>query len=136
MPKVEKSLALTKYFWHEIVHTPAVDKAYIIGCLNWPGKIFIDTLHYITYIKRFYTRGALRSIMKSQPLIVIGWDPWFKRRVLYLSCIDGKGEYTTFTIVLKMPHYLLIYYKISLTYITEYTFHFLLKNLCIPTKRK
>ena len=45
--------------------------------------------------KRFYTRRTLRNIriphwLISQPFIVIGWDPWIKKRVTYLSCIEGK----------------------------------------------
>ena len=45
--------------------------------------------------KRFYTRGTLRSIRirrlaKSKPFIMIGSDPWSKKRVNYLSCREGK----------------------------------------------
>ena len=49
--------------------------------------------------KRFYTRGTLRSIRISrlatvptlEPSIMIGWDPWSKKSVIYLSRIEGKG---------------------------------------------
>ena len=65
--------------------------------------------------KIFYTRGTLRSPhwLKSQPFIVIGWDPWSKKRGNYLSCIEGKGVRKTFKVVQKMSGYLLIYNKIS-----------------------
>ena len=26
--------------------------------------------------------------LKSQPFIMIGWDPWFKKSVDYLNCIE------------------------------------------------
>ena len=47
--------------------------------------------------KRFYTRGTLRNIRipwlaKTKPSIVIGSDPWSKKRGNYLSCIEGKGD--------------------------------------------
>ena len=38
--------------------------------------------------KRFYTRGTLT--LKSQPFILIGSDPWSKKRGNYLSCTEGK----------------------------------------------
>ena len=66
--------------------------------------------------KRFYTRGSLRGIgiydwLKFLPFIVIGSDPWIIKRVNHLSFIEGVWK--TFTVLHKMPHYLLIYYKIS-----------------------
>ena len=51
--------------------------------------------------KRDYTidRGTLIVIgispywLKSLPfIIVIGWDPWLKKRVKYLNGIEGIGE--------------------------------------------
>ena len=48
--------------------------------------------------------------LKSQLFIMIGKDPWI--RVNYLSFIEGKGFRKTFTVVHKMPLYVLIYYKI------------------------
>ena len=46
--------------------------------------------------KRFYTRGTLTSKgfpnwLKFQPFFMVGWDPWSKKMVNYLSCIEGKG---------------------------------------------
>ena len=46
--------------------------------------------------KRFYTRGTLREIrvpdwQKSLNFNINGWDPWIKKRVNYLSCIEGKS---------------------------------------------
>ena len=78
---------------------------------------FIYTYIYLSiYQKRFYTRGTLRSIRisrlaKIQPFIVIGWYPWSKKRVDNLRWIKGKGVVKTFTVVNKMPYYILIYYK-------------------------
>ena len=50
------------------------------------------------YMKRdsTYTRGTWRSmrindLLSPLPFIVISWDPWIKKRVNYLSCIEGKG---------------------------------------------
>ena len=47
--------------------------------------------------KSFYTRETLRSIKnlwlaKIPTLIEIGWDPWIKKSVNHLSCIEGKGD--------------------------------------------
>ena len=50
---------------------------------------------------------------KNSPFIVNGWYPWFKKRVKYLNCIEGKWGWKIFTEVHKMPRYLWIYYKIS-----------------------
>ena len=44
---------------------------------------------------------------------MIDWDSWIKNRVDYLRCIGGLGVWKTFPILHKMPHYFLIYYKIS-----------------------
>ena len=78
----------------------------------------ILTLWY--YEKRFYTRETLRGIRISRlakipTLIVIYWYHWIKKRINYLSCIEGKrgGVWKTFTVLHKMQRYLLIYYKIS-----------------------
>ena len=72
--------------------------------------LFIDILPQ----KRFYIRRTLRVIKISRlPKILIGWDPWIKKRVIYLSFIEGKGCWKKFTLLQKMPQYLLIYYKIS-----------------------
>ena len=40
-----------------------------------------------------YTRGTLTfpGWLKPQPFIVIGWEPWSKKKVNYLSFIEGKG---------------------------------------------
>ena len=46
---------------------------------------------------------------------MIGWDPWIKKSVNYLSCIEGKGVWKTSNGLQKMPRYLLIYYKYLLT---------------------
>ena len=40
-------------------------------------------------------------------------DPLSNKMVYYLTCREGKGVVETFTVVHKMPRYLLIYYKIS-----------------------
>ena len=45
---------------------------------------------------------------KIPTLAVIGWEPWRKERVYYLSCIDREGG-----IVYKRPRDVLIYHKIS-----------------------
>ena len=60
--------------------------------------------------KRIYTREKLMSIRISRlakflTLFVIGWDPWSKKRVDYLCCIEGKWVLKTFTVVNKMPRY-------------------------------
>ena len=60
-----------------------------------------------TIQKRFYTRATLRGIrisrlakiQSSQPFIVIGWDPWSKDRLNYLSCVEKKVVWKTFTIL-------------------------------------
>jgi hypothetical protein len=74
-----------------------------------------------------YTRRTLTSIvkgfpnwLKSQPFIVIGWEPWSKKRVNYLSCIEGKGVVTTCSVVYKMPRSVLIYYKLYFVTIMSY----------------
>ena len=61
-------------------------------------------------------------MLKSQPFIVFGWVPWSKKRINYLSCIEGMGVWKTFTVVHKMTYY----YKISLWNI-KYSFINLLK---------
>ena len=63
--------------------------------INRMVLIIIITL-YKVWQKRFHTRGTLRSIrfsywLKSQPFIVIGWDPWINKKGNYLSCIEGKS---------------------------------------------
>ena len=95
-------------------------------CWNKPW-IFVSICFFVskrcTYAicwkkKRFYTRGTLTSRrfldwLESKPFIVIGRDPWSKKRANYLSCIEGKGVVKTITVVHKIPRYLFIYYKIS-----------------------
>ena len=44
---------------------------------------------------------------------MIGWDPWIKKSFYYLNCIEGKGVWKTFTVLHKIPRFLLIYYEIS-----------------------
>ena len=44
---------------------------------------------------------------------MIGWDDWTKKRVHYLSCIEGEGDLIDIWCITKMPPYLFIYYKIS-----------------------
>ena len=77
--------------------------------------------------KRFYTRRTLRSfrilrLAKSQTLILIGWYPWSKKRVNYLSCIEGKveGVVKIYRVVHKKLRYLLIYYNISFVIMYSY----------------
>ena len=46
--------------------------------------------------KRFYTRGTLRGMRISRfakiPTLYHDWrEPWIKKMVNYLSCIEGKG---------------------------------------------
>ena len=55
---------------------------------------------FIILQKRFYTKGTIRAIRISR-FIVIGWDPWSKKRVNYLSCIEGKGALKIFDLVTK-----------------------------------
>ena len=51
--------------------------------------------------------------LKSQPFIVIGWTPWIKKRLNIWDELKGRVVWKIFTVVYKMPPYLLIYYKIS-----------------------
>ena len=64
-------------------------------------------------------------MLKSRPFIVTGWDPWSKKRVNYLSCIEGKGVLETFTVVNKIKLYLLIYYELSIDKIVEISLYLL-----------
>ena len=87
----------------------------VIYCIAPPFVLHINP-HFLR--KRFYTSGTLGSIRisilaKIPTFIVISWDPWSKKGVNYLSCIERKGVVKTFTVVHKMPRYLLIYHKIS-----------------------
>ena len=69
--------------------------------------------------KRFFTRGTLRSIGISLNPNPLSWsaelDPGIKKRVDFLNSLYGRkgGGWKTFTVVHKMPRYLLIYNKIS-----------------------
>ena len=51
----------------------------------------------IEELKRFYSKETLRGISisrlaKSLPFSVICCDPWIKKKVNYLICIEGKGN--------------------------------------------
>ena len=73
---------------------------------------------YVATEKIFYTKGRIRgrriSPLAEIPLkkILIGWDDWIKKRVNNLSCIDEKGGLMDICVLHKMPHYILLYYKI------------------------
>ena len=54
------------------------------------------------------------QLAKIPHFMGIVWDPWIKKRDNYLSCIEVNGV-LTFTVLHKMPRYLLNYYKISFT---------------------
>ena len=44
---------------------------------------------------------------------MIGWDVSIKKRINYLRCIEGKGGLIDICVLHKIPHYLILYYKIS-----------------------
>ena len=48
-----------------------------------------------------------------------GWYPSSKKRVNYLSCIEGNVVVKTFIVVHKIPRNMLIYYKISFSCINN-----------------
>ena len=67
--------------------------------------------------KRFYSRGTLRSTRISRlviisKFIVVSWDPWITKTVNRVGW-KGRRVWKKFTVVQKMPRYLLIRYKIS-----------------------
>ena len=43
--------------------------------------------------KRYFTLEEHYGVkwLKSQPFVVIDWDPWIVKRVNYLSSLEGKG---------------------------------------------
>ena len=45
--------------------------------------------------------------------IKICWDPWIKKRLNYLSCMEGKGVWKTFAVYHNSTLQLFLYCKIS-----------------------
>ena len=80
------------------------------------------------YEKRFYTRGTLKSIRISRlaKTPTLYYRYWLKSLILekgwlfrYFSCIKEKGVVKTFTVVHKIPRYLLIHYKKNLLFMID-----------------
>ena len=56
-------------------------------------KCFFPLFSCVTTKEIIYKRNIKENLdfkIGWDPFIVIGWDPWNKKRV-YLSCIEGKG---------------------------------------------
>ena len=51
------------------------------------------------------------TVRKSLYFIMICWDPWTQKRVIYLSWIEGKGVWKTFNVFHNSTRQLFLYYK-------------------------
>ena len=80
-------------------------------CHLW--YIYIQLIHINIYL----IDSAMYFYLAKIPTLYrhcIGWDPWSKKRVNYLSCIEEKrGGKDNLCLVYRIPRYLLIYYRTS-----------------------
>ena len=58
-----------------------------------------------SFITKFLIKNLWKEFpdwLKSLPFIVICWAPFIKKRANYLSCIEIKGVWKTFTVLYKI----------------------------------